>query len=263
PKTYQIDQQIPEPEVDISIIIPAYNEERRLPQTLHSIVQYFDGRSGSYEVIVVDDGSADRTASVVEEFSRSHPEVSVVGYGENRGKGYAVRFGILRARGTKILYDDADGASPIAEIERLEKALEGGADVAIGSRAMFSQDTQVSTNLLRKVLGRTFNGFVNFVILPGIADTQCGFKLFARPVAYYLFSRARADRFSFDVEILFLARKSGCRIAEVPINWTNVPGSKVNLLTDSLRMLKDIFVFRSREISGIYQLKKIVPEPTT
>ncbi len=238
--------------LDLSVIVPAYNEENRLPRTLLSITEFLEASERTYEVLVVNDGSTDGTDKVVHQFERLSPEVRLLQYGENRGKGYAVRFGVMHAAGELILYTDADGASPIEELTRLERAIERGAQVAIGSRAMYSHDTKVSTLWVRKFMGRVFNGIVNFVMLPGIADTQCGFKLFRRPVARYVFSRSKSEGFSFDVEILYLARKAGAKIAEVPINWTNVPGSKVNLVSDSAKMFRDILIFRLRDIFGGY-----------
>ena len=238
---------------DISIIIPAYNEERRLPTTLASILDYCRTRAEtSFEVIVVDDGSTDGTSEVVREFEAASPEVKLLVYGSNRGKGYAVRFGVMNARGRLLLYNDADGATPIEEIARLEHAIARGADIAIGSRAMFSKDTTVETVWYRKYTGRVFNGVVNLLLVPGIADTQCGFKLFKREAAVNLFSRQQAERFSFDVEVLFLARKAGFKIFEVPINWCNIPGSKVNLLRDSVHMFLDLVRFRIKDIFGMY-----------
>jgi dolichyl-phosphate beta-glucosyltransferase len=145
-----------------------------------------------------------------------------------------------------ILFADADGATPIEEFSKLHAALQSGADIAIGSRALASTDTKVSTSVHRKLLGRVFNRCVNTVLLPSIMDTQCGFKMFSRAAALFLFKRQRADRFSFDVEILFIAAKADISVREIAINWTNIPGSKVNLVVDSLRMLQDVFRFRVR-----------------
>jgi dolichyl-phosphate beta-glucosyltransferase len=155
-----------------------------------------------------------------------------------------VRVGALNSRGKRVLFADADGATPIKETTRLLAALDEGFDVAIGSRAMASNDTKVSTVIYRKLLGRIFNRCVNLFILPGIADTQCGFKVFTREAAQFLFQHQRSDRFSFDVELLFLARKAGFSVKEVPVNWTNIPGSKVNLAFDAALMFRDIFRFR-------------------
>jgi len=178
--------------------------------------------------------------------------VRLLTYPENKGNGYAVRFGVLNSRGRFVLFADADGATPIAELDRLEAALSKGAQVAIGSRALFSLETEVETVWYRKFMGRTFNAMVNVILLPGIADTQCGFKMFTREVARKIFSAQREERFAFDVEILFLARKLGCMIVEVPVNWHNVPGSKVNMATDSVAMFCSMLKVRIRNIFGVY-----------
>jgi len=248
----KIEKKKPGSGIWLSVVIPAYNEEERISKTLVSVSDYLNERGGDYEVVVVDDGSLDQTARVVAGFENLNPRVRLLSYGENRGKGFALRFGVKNSKGELVLINDADGASPIEEVERLENALSKGAQVAIGSRAMISRETAVRSVWYRKLLGKAFNGFVNFMVLPGIADTQCGFKLFEREIAQDLFGRQRADGFSFDVEILFLARKAGYKIVEVPINWTNIPGSKVNLLKDSIYMGLDVFKFRVRDWAGVY-----------
>ena len=229
---------------DLSVIVPAYKEEWRLAPTLLAVLDYLDARGGSYEVIVVDDGSSDDTVRVVQNLQRLKPQLGLLRQPENRGKGCAVRTGALRARGRRIVFTDADGSTPIEEVERLERALAAGADIAIGSRALQSRDTRVVTAWYRKALGRVFNWCVNALVLPGIADTQCGFKMFTSRSAAFLFGRQTADGFSFDVELLLIARRAGLRIAEVPVNWKNVPGSKVNLVVDSLLMFWDVIRFR-------------------
>ena len=240
-----IDQQpVTSPQVELSVIIPAYNEERRLPPTLIDVIDFFDRKSMSYEVLVIDDGSRDGTAEVVRKFERVRNQVRLIQLPRNYGKGHAVRLGVLNCRGSHILFADADGATPIQEFERLQAAISGGADVAIGSRALASTETKVATSLHRRFLGRVFNKCVNMILLPSIADTQCGFKMFTRKAALFLFRRQRADRFSFDVELLYMAHKADLAITEVPINWTNVPGSKVNLVRDSLSMFRDVFRFK-------------------
>jgi dolichyl-phosphate beta-glucosyltransferase len=232
--------------VDISVVVPAYNEDRRLPPTLIDMIDFFDQQPLSYEIIVVDDGSNDSTCEVVRKFERVRQQVKLIQLPKNYGKGHAVRVGVLNSRGHAILFADADGATPIQEFSKLHSALTAGADIAIGSRALGGSDTKVSTSVHRKFLGRIFNRCVNTVLLPAISDTQCGFKMFTRKAALFLFKRQRADRFSFDVEILFMAMKARISIREIAINWTNIPGSKVNLVVDSLRMLQDIFRFRVR-----------------
>lgn len=235
--------------VDISIVVPAFNEERRLPPTLLDMIDFFDSQPLSYEIIVVDDGSTDSTSEVVRKFERVREQVKLFQLPKNYGKGHAVRVGVVNSRGNRILFADADGATPIQEFHRLQGALDAGADIAIGSRALGSSDTRVSTSLHRKLLGRIFNFCVNTVLLPSITDTQCGFKLFTRASALFLFKRQKSDRFSFDVEILYIATKAGLSVQEVAINWNNIPGSKVSLLVDSLCMLRDVFKFRVRHRS--------------
>ena len=237
----------------LSVIVPAYNEEERIEAALRSMHRYLSQRDSSFEIIVVNDGSQDATSAVVERFQQEAPEIRLVSYEKNRGKGYAVRLGMLQAQGKFFLQNDADGATPITELDRLEKAIDDGADIAIGSRALSSSDTNVSALWYRKAMGRVFNGIVNVVAVPGIADTQCGFKLYRREAAHELFRRQHAEGFSFDVEILYLARKRDLRVIEVPVNWENVPGSKINLVSDSLHMLCDVLRFRFRDLAGGYE----------
>lgn len=227
----------------LSVIIPAFNEQRRLPPTLLDAVDFLDSLDKGYEVIVVDDGSRDGTSAVVQKFEKIRSQVRLIRLPKNYGKGHAVRTGALNAHGRFILFADADGSTAISEVSRLLKAIEEGAEVVIGSRALSSDETEVKALLVRKVLGRVFNRIVNTVLLPGIADTQCGFKLFSRKAANFLFSQQQSDGFSFDIELLFLAKKAGLSVNEIAINWENVPGSKVNLVSDSLKMFLDIFRF--------------------
>ena len=232
--------------VALSVVVPAFNEELRLPHALIEMIDLLDSRTLSYEIIVVDDGSRDATCSTVRQFERIRPQVRLIRLPVNRGKGHAVRTGVLNSKGARVLFADADGATPFVELARLEAALDAGADVAIGSRAAASEDTRVRTVLHRRLLGRMFNAWVNAVLLPQVADTQCGFKLFTRDAAQFLFGRQQSERFSFDVELLYLARRAGMSVREVAVNWNNIPGSKVNLVVDAARMLRDVVVFRWR-----------------
>jgi dolichyl-phosphate beta-glucosyltransferase len=234
-----------------SFIIPAYNEENRLPQTIAKLKAFIEKHDIQHDVIIVDDGSSDQTAAV----DTSGLSSRILRYEENRGKGYAVRHGIEHARGDFVLFMDADGATPIAEFEQFISIIREAPEtkIIIGSRALASTTKRVMTTWHRKFIGRIFNSIVNFMIVPGIRDTQCGFKLFSRDVAKYLFSKATSDGFSFDVEILFLARKAGYKIVEIPINWSDVPGSKVDLFRDPIRMFSDIISFRIRDLNGHYE----------
>jgi len=247
------------PQPDLSIVIPAFNEEARLGPTLRDYLAYCRQSGRRTELIVVDDGSLDRTSPVVNSFSAEHPEVRLIRLAENHGKGHAVRSGVVNAQGKLVLFADADGATPLSEIERLEAALNAGADVAIGSRALADQRVKVNARFYRRVIGRIFHGLVEMLTVPGVKDTQCGFKLFRGPVAHDLFSRMRVRGFSFDVELLMMAQRRGYRIAEVPVNWTHQPGSKVNLITDSARMFRDLFIIRGRYLSGQYNTPHLAP----
>ena len=238
---------------ELSVIITAYNEESRLPRTLASICAFLGERGRSFEVLVVDDGSDDRTTDAVMSYSKAHAQVRVLSYQPNRGKGFAVRTGILAAKGDYLLIDDADGSSPIEEVERLEKAIADGADLAIGSRAKPDDSRTVEALTHRKFVGNTFNFIVQSLLLPGVFDTQCGFKLFKRTVARDVFSVNRIDGFGFDVEVLYIARSRGYKIAEVAINWANMEGSKVNVLVDSPKMFIDVLKVAGLSWLGAYR----------
>ncbi|MDF3052721.1 MAG: glycosyl transferase [Geminicoccaceae bacterium] len=249
------------PQPDLSIVIPAFNEEARLGATLDAYLRYCRDTGRRVEVIVVDDGSLDRTCSVVNSFAADHPEVRLIRLAENQGKGHAVRSGVVNAQGKLILFADADAATPLAEIESLEAAVRAGADMAIGSRALGDERVKVKARLYRRIIGRVFHRLVELLAVHGVKDTQCGFKLFRGTVAHELFSRMRIRGFSFDVEVLMMAQRRGYRIAEVPVNWTHQPGSKVNLVTDSARMLRDLFLIRQRHLSGEYRNPHMAPWP--
>jgi len=228
----------------LSVVIPAYNEQDRIERTLTRVVEYLDGRGEPYEILVVSDGSTDATEGIVQRFAQTHPQVKLFAYQPNRGKGYAVRYGILRAQGERILFSDADLATPIEELEKLEPYLERGYPVAIGSRPLRESQLVVRQPFYREMAGRAFNKVVQVLAVRGIHDTQCGFKLFTRDAAHAIFSRCRLNGFSFDFEALFYAQRLGYEIAEVPIRWMHQEGSKVRLLRDGLRMLRDLVWLR-------------------
>lgn len=239
----------------LSIILPAYNEAARIVHYLTDIVTYLNCLDTSYEVLVVDDGSIDRTSDVVERFRTKAPQVRVIRHGVNSGKGFAVRAGMLQARGERCLMADADGSIPIAELPRLHAALDEGADLAIGSRFMTVQNRQLTAHAKwhRTVLGHAFNWAIQHLGLEGISDTQCGFKLFRRAIARDLFGTATINGFALDLEILLLAKRRGYRIAQVSINWADQPGSKVRVLRDGLIVFFDFLRIRRRAARGGYE----------
>lgn len=229
-----------------SLVIPAYNEALRLPGYLKEVQAYFEGRAEVYEVIVVDDGSQDGTAERVREVAAGRPGVSVLALDRNRGKGHAVRAGMARASGALRLMADADGATPIGEVARLEAALGAGADLAVGSRVLHDPSVTREVRLHRKLSGHVFNFLVRRLGVVSVVDTQCGFKLFRGPVAEALFPLVTTDGFGFDVELLMLAERRGLRVVEVPINWADQPGSKVGVLREGPRMIYEVVVARRR-----------------
>jgi glycosyltransferase involved in cell wall biosynthesis len=240
---------------DLSIIIPAYNEERRLPRGLAKIREYLASRAfapGKVEIIVVDDGSKDRTAAIAEEWSREMPTLRLVPNGENRGKGYSVRHGMVEARGRVALFTDADLSAPIEEADKLLAALDQGNDVAIGSRAVNRALIFGHQSRLRELAGMVFNGFVRlFTGLP-FQDTQCGFKAFLREPSQIVFEQQRIEGFGFDPEILFLAKRHGLRAVEIPVRWAHDPATKVHVVRDSLLMFLDLAYIRWNSLMGRY-----------
>jgi dolichyl-phosphate beta-glucosyltransferase len=244
---------------DLSIVIPAYNEEPRIAPTIRDIVGYCRNAGRAFELILVDDGSRDGTAAAGRSLAEDFPELRVIRLASNHGKGYAVRTGVINALGRTVLFADADGSTPIGEIERLEAALASGADLAVGSRELKADGIQVQAKLYRRFMGRIFHRMVRWLADAGVTDTQCGFKLFRAPVAHDLFSRMVMNGFSFDVEVLLMARRRGYRIVEVPVNWVHQPGSKVRLTRDSFRMAADLFRIRGHWMRGEYDSPHLAP----
>jgi dolichyl-phosphate beta-glucosyltransferase len=238
---------------ELSIIIPAFNEERRLPRTLQSIHAYLAARRLRAEVIVVDDGSTDTTAELVENSRQQYPELRLVSNGRNRGKGFSVRHGMLEARGNVTLFTDADLSVPIEEADKLLAALrEDHCDGVIGSRAVDRGLIEVHQSRLRELAGMIFNRIVRWVAGIHYVDTQCGFKAFRRERARIVFEQQRTKGFGFDPEVLFLAQRHGLRVLEIPVRWAHDPATKVDVIADSIRMLLELLVIRWNAWTGRY-----------
>jgi len=238
----------------LTIVIPAYNEEQRLPATLARIREWIETRPMDFvEILVVDDGSRDGTAEVVRRAAAGDPRIVLLQNPGNRGKGYAVRHGMQKAGGEWVLFTDADLSAPIEDLARLEEAVEReSADGAIGSRALDRRLVLKHQSALRELSGRIFNLCMRCITGLPYRDTQCGFKLFRREVAQCVAARQQADGFGFDVEILYIARKHGYRILEVPVRWANVEGTKVSLLK-GLGAFIDLLRVRWNDLRGLYR----------
>lgn len=239
----------------LSIIIPSYNEELRLPPSLELIADYIAKSGRETEVLVVDDGSKDQTAAVAETFRTRIPLLRVVPNGENRGKGYSVRHGMMEARGDIVLFTDADLSAPIEEADKLIAAL-GKYDVAIGSRALDRNLITVHESDFREFAGIIFNKIVRAVLWLPFVDTQCGFKAFRRERCKIIFEQQRIERFGFDPELLYLARHHGLKSVEIPVRWAHSPATKVNMLRDSVQMFLDVFTIRWNAVLGRYRRQK-------
>lgn len=241
---------------ELSIVIPAYNEELRLPATLERIAEYLKSRGHKAEVLVVDDGSKDRTAAVAESFRDRIPALRVVPNGVNRGKGYSVRHGVQEARGRIVLFTDADLSAPIEEADKLIEALKTkNCDLAIGSRAVDRSLITVHESRFREFAGIIFNKIVRLILWLPFVDTQCGFKAFDRERCRVIFEQQTIERFGFDPELLYLARHHGLPAVEIPVRWAHSPATRVSMLRDSLQMFLDVFKIRWNSLRGRYPRK--------
>lgn len=229
--------------MELSVVVPCLNEESRLPGSLATAYAFLEASGRSYEIVVVDDGSRDRTPELIREARAAHPTVRGVVLADNRGKGRALAEGVAITTGEVVLLSDADFSAPISELPKLEEAIARGADVAIGSRAKWGA-REVDQPLHRRAMGKGFNLMVQALLLPGLWDTQCGFKLFRGPVARDLFGRLRTDGFAYDVEVLYEARRSGLTVSEVPVRWINSPTTRVQAVRHSREMLMDLIRIR-------------------
>jgi dolichyl-phosphate beta-glucosyltransferase len=235
-----------EPSVQLSVVVPCFNEEQRLPRTVEQVERYLDSRGTAFELILVDDGSSDATRKVMDAAAASHKGVRIVALSLNRGKGRALAEGVAAARGAQVLVTDADLSTPIEELPKLEAALAAGAGVAIASRSVSGSRVEVSQPIYRVAMGKVFNLIVQAVLLPGLWDTQCGFKLFRADVARPAFAALTTDGFGYDPEVLYHAKRSGVRIAEIPVVWRNSAPTKVMAIRSSLDMFKHVVRVRFR-----------------
>jgi len=237
----------------LSIVIPAFNEEKRLPATLERIADYINRSGRTAEVIVVDDGSADGTSGVAESLREKFSSLRVISNGRNRGKGYSVRHGFTESRGEIVLFTDADLSAPIEEADKLLGEMDGN-DVAIGSRAVNRELIEVHESKFRELAGIIFNRIVRLILRLPFVDTQCGFKAFRREKCKIIFEQQTIERFGFDPELLYLARHHGLRTAEVAVRWAHSPATKVNMLRDSVQMFLDVVIIRWNSMRGRYRL---------
>lgn len=241
-----------------SIVIPAFNEGKRLAPTLETVLSYIRQQNLDAEVIVVNDGSRDNTADIVRSFAERNPHLRLVENPGNRGKGYSVRNGMLQARGDIIIFSDADLSSPIDEMVKLLEALEHGADIAIGSRWLRAELQTSRQSLHRQLFGRIFNALNRTILGLPFKDTQCGFKAFTRRAAQTILPLQRIERWGFDPEILFLARKFGFVVQEVPVKWGHVGGTRINPVVDGAHMFQEILHIRWNDVIGKYNGGAIV-----
>jgi glycosyltransferase involved in cell wall biosynthesis len=236
----------------LSIVIPAYNESARIEQTLERVTWCVEEQGWDAEILVVDDGSQDWTAQIVKLWMERYPRLKLVQNNGNRGKGYSVRNGLLQAAGEVVMFTDADLSAPMEEANLLMAAIADGADVAIGSRWMDKTRQTMHQPLYRRFFGRCFNFVTRMVMGLPFKDTQCGFKAFRRPAAQVIFRLQRIERWGFDPEILFIARKLGYDIREVPVTWGHDERSRMSYLKDGMKMLEEMAAIRVNSIAGRY-----------
>lgn len=237
-----------------SIVIPAYNEATRLGPTLERVLGYVHAQRWDAEVIVVNDGSRDQTADIVRSLAAKDATVRLVENPGNRGKGYSVRNGMLHARGRIVIFSDADLSSPIEEAAKLLQALDAGADIAIGSRWLRAETQTQRQPLHRQLFGRIFNLLLRITLGLHFADTQCGFKAFKRPAVQAIFPQQRIERWGFDPEILFLARKFGFKVTEVPVAWGHSGETRIHPILDGAKMFQEMLRIRWYSLSGKYDI---------
>ena len=232
--------------LELSLVVPAFNEQSRLPPSLALIRGELDQGERSYQVIVVDDGSRDRTSELVEQAKVTWPQLQLITFDRNLGKGAAVRAGMLAASGRLRLFSDADLSTPLSEMRKLEAAIRAGAGIAIGSRALPGSQVELHQPRYRELMGKAYNQLLRRLVLPGVRDSQCGFKMFTAAAAVSCFTPLEIPGFGFDAEVLLRARWSGIAIAEIPVVWRNSIGTRVSSLRDGGQMLADVVRLRRR-----------------
>jgi glycosyltransferase involved in cell wall biosynthesis len=236
----------------LSIVIPAYNESARIEQTLDRVMSCVESQSWDAEVLVVDDGSTDSTPAIIHQWMEKYPRLKLIQNPGNRGKGYSVRNGLLQASGKVVMFTDADLSAPMEEAELLIAAIADGADVAIGSRWLDKTRQTIHQPLYRRFFGRCFNWVTRTIMGLPFKDTQCGFKAFRHDVAQVIFRLQRIERWGFDPEILFISRKLGYKIREVPVTWGHDERSRMSYLRDGMKMLEEMATIRGNSIAGRY-----------
>jgi dolichyl-phosphate beta-glucosyltransferase len=240
-----------------SFIIPAYNESSRIRPTLDEILRYSAEQKWDCEILVVDDGSRDDTPDVIREYAGRHSQIQLLQNPGNRGKGYSVRNGMLHARGDICLFTDADLSSPISEAPKLFEAIRAGADVAIGSRWLRAELQTERQPLYRQAFGRIFNLVLRLFLGLRFRDTQCGFKAFRREAVQRIFPLQKIERWGFDPEILYVARRMGLRVAEVPVVWAHSEGTRLHPFRDGIRMFVDVLHIRWNALAGAYSARAV------
>ncbi len=242
-----------------SIIIPAFNESARIGPTLEKILAHLQATGWNAEIVVVNDGSRDNTVEIVRSYAAHNPIIRLLENPGNRGKGYSVCHGMLSAKGRLLLFTDADLASPITEADKLFSALDAGADIAIGSRWLDPRLQVKRQPAYRQLLGRIFNLSLRLVLGLGFKDTQCGFKAFTHSAAHSIFPRQQVERWGFDPELLFLAKRSGLRVLEVPVLWEHREGTRLHPFRDGMYMFGDVLRIRWNSLTGRYSAKAEAP----
>lgn len=236
--------------IDLSIVIPAYNEGKRIGRSLEKIFSYLSGKNFLAEVIVVDDGSSDDTLSILSNFK--DPRLTIITNKVNMGKGFSVKRGIEEAKGRFIIFSDADLSTPVEEADKFLLFLSNQCDLAIGSRYITGADVKLKQPWYRQLMARMFNFFVQLIAIPGIRDSQCGFKGFKKECASAVFNYVDTCGYSFDVEVIYVAYKMGFKIKEIPVTWYDSPSSRINPLTDPLKMFFDVLKIRWKHRNGVY-----------